>query len=71
MHLICSPGVCVCVCLPTCNVIRWCLNNLVHVPSWCAAGKDAGVFINDTTEERFQQILSSSHSAGFVFLEKL
>lgn len=55
LWLICSPGVCVCkgergrvcVCLPTCNVIRWCLNNLVHVPSWCAAGKDAGVFIND------------------------
>lgn len=79
MHLICSPDVCVCecvcvwsfVCLPTCNVIRWCLNNLVHVPSWCAAGKDAGVFINDTTEERFEPILSSSHSAGFEFLEKL
>lgn len=52
-------------------MIRWCLNNLVRVPSWCAAGKDAGVFINDTTEERFQQILSSSHSAGFEFLEKL
>lgn len=58
------------MCLPTCNVIRWCLNNLVHVPSWCAAGKDAGVFINDTTEERLEQILSSSHSAGFEFFRK-